>query len=418
MTAESEATVEIVRLGALGDGVGEGSRGPIFVAGALPGERVRAAVAGERGHVIEMLQTSPERARPICPHFAQCGGCVAQHMSERLQRGWKLQTVVVALQHRGLAPPVMDTLSVGPHSRRRTVLTARRSEGGSLALGYSAEGSHELVAIESCPVLVPEIERVLPALGRIAVHAISGIGDARMTVLAAREGLDVAVEGPRPVTEPARRALLAREATSAGVVRLLVGGEPILMACPPIVDLGGVAVAIPAGGFVQASAAAEQAMRAIVVDAVGRAKRVADLFAGAGAFSFALARRAEVLAVDSDAALIGALAHAARHTPGLKPIKTLVRDLFREPLSRRELDAFEAVVIDPPRAGAKTQSEAIARSKVPVIVAVSCNPATLARDLRVLVDGGYEIERVVPVDQFVFAAHVEAVAVLRRAKRA
>lgn len=418
MTDETKAVLEIVRLGAHGDGVAEGEKGPLFIAGALPGERVLAVLAGERGRVVELLRASPERAQPICAHFATCGGCIAQHMSEGLQRDWKRHTVVEALNHRGLMPTVAETVFVGPHSRRRAVLTARRTSNGSISLGFSAEGSHELVAIESCPVLVKEIERALPALGKIAANAISAKGDARMTVLAAREGLDVAIEGPRPVSEPARRALLARDATLAGVVRLQIGGEPIVMSCSPTIDLGGVGVGIPAGGFVQASAHAEEAMRAISVEAIGRAKRVADLFAGAGAFSFALARRAEVLAVDSDASLIGALGNAARHAPGLKPIKTLVRDLFREPLSRRELDAFDAVLIDPPRSGAKAQSEAIARSKVPVVVAVSCNPATLARDLRVLVDGGYEVERVVPVDQFVFAAHVEAVAVLRRPKKA
>lgn len=158
-------------------------------------------------------------------------------------------------------------------------------------------------------------------------------------------------------------------------------------------------------------------MREIALAAVGKAKRVVDLFCGAGAFTFALARKAEVVAVDSDAALVAALTTAARHAPGLKPIKAMVRDLFAEPLSRRELDAFDAVLLDPPRPGAKGQAEAIARSKVPVVVAISCNPATLARDARILVDGGYVIEKVVPIDQFVFTAHVEAVAIFRRAKR-
>jgi 23S rRNA (uracil1939-C5)-methyltransferase len=188
------------------------------------------------------------------------------------------------------------------------------------------------------------------------------------------------------------------------------------MRAKPLLRVAGVAVEPPPGAFVQAAAEAEAAMTALAVEAVGkaRARRIADLFCGLGAFTFALARTARVLAIDADRAMVTALAAAARGATGLKPIEAKVRDLFRDPLSPRELNSFDAVVFDPPRAGAKTQAEAIAASKVKTIVAVSCNPQTLARDLRALVDGGYRLERAVAIDQFLFTSHLEAVAILVR----
>jgi 23S rRNA (uracil1939-C5)-methyltransferase len=412
MTAETRE-VDIVRLGARGDGVAETSAGPVFVAGALPGERVCAGVEGNRGHIVEVLRASPERIAPICPHFGMCGGCAAQHMSEVVYRDWKRSMVVEAFRHRGLDPEIADVVLTGTHSRRRAVLTARRI-GGEVLLGYHAEGAHDLVNIAQCPVLVADIEQALPALREIATLALGLAKDARLTVLATDAGLDVDVAGAPPMSQPDQRSELARLASANRVARLMVGGEPVMLNQAPVIEIGGTRVSLPPGGFVQASASAEAAMREITLGAVGKARRVADLFCGAGTFTFALARKADVLAVDGDAVLIGALTQAARHTSGLRPVTARVRDLFREPLSRKELDGFDAVVIDPPRAGAKAQTEAIARSKIGVVVAVSCNPATLARDARILVDGGYAIERVMPIDQFVFAAHVEAVAVLRK----
>lgn len=407
--------VEIVRLGAHGDGIAETPEGNLFVPGALPGERVRVEREGQWGRLREVLQSSPARIAPICTHFGSCGGCSAQHIGGAVYPGWKRQMVVDAFRHVGLDPDVGETVGVGAHSRRRAVLTVRRF-GSSAALGYSAEGTHDLVAINQCPVLVPALEAALPALRMIAGIAMGSAKEARLTVLAADLGFDVDIAGLPPVTEPERRAILARQCIAAGVVRLIVGGDPVMMGTAPGLDFGGVRVALPPAGFVQASATAEQALRQIAIEAAGKSKKAADLFCGAGAFTFALAARAEVLAVDSDAGLLAGLAEGARFATGRKRITTKLRDLFQEPLSRKELEPFDVVVMDPPRAGAKAQSEALARSKVPLVVAISCNPATLARDARILVDGGYAIERVAPVDQFVYAQHVEAVAVFRRTR--
>ncbi len=198
------------------------------------------------------------------------------------------------------------------------------------------------------------------------------------------------------------------------MARLTVGKESVALGGAPEVDLSGVAVKLPPDAFLQASREAEAEMVGLVREKVGGAKRVADLFAGVGTFTLALARSASVAAYEVDDAALAALAEDARKTLKLKPVRTSVRDLFRSPLSVKELDAFDAVVFDPPRAGASAQVAQIAKSRMPMLVAVSCNPGTLARDLRILVDGGYRITRVVPVDQFLFSPHIEVVAHLER----
>ena len=281
-------------------------------------------------------------------------------------------------------------------------------------LGFHAEGSDRVVGLAECPVMAPAIVAALPLLRRLAAVLLANGRDAQVTVTATVDGLDVAFDGDGLATGAGERAALARGVVGSGIVRLTCGSDLIVQRMVPTSWFGDATVGLPSGAFIQATAEAELEIATTIARAVGKSKRVADLFAGVGTFSFALARRARVLAIDSDRAAIEALAAASRHVQGLKPIETRVRDLLREPLSRKELEGLDAVVFDPPRAGAKRQAEMLARSQVPIVVAVSCNPATLARDARILVDGGYRLGEVVPIDQFVWSTHVEAVAVFRR----
>jgi 23S rRNA (uracil1939-C5)-methyltransferase len=419
--------LKIAALGAQGDGIAETAAGRVHVAFALPGERV---APGGEGVPRLLSQPSPERAAPVCRHFGVCGGCAAQHMGERLYGVWKRGIVVAALAQRGLAADVGPLYRVAPGTRRRAVLTARREvrAPGRIALGYHRRRSTELVDIVECPVLVPQIAVQLPALRAIA--AALAAGEVRLTVLATPAGLDVAAEAGRGRLAPAAAAGIARIAAQHRLARVAVDGEIVVeRAAPVLTTSGGHEIAVPPGAFVQAVEEAERAMAGLAVAAVGTAKRVADLFCGVGTFTFDLAARARVLALDRDPAAIAALAASARRAParahgrahgrawGLRPIEAKVRDLFHAPLSPKELEAFDAVVLDPPRAGARAQAQQLARAGVPTVVAVSCDPGTLARDARLLVDGGYAIESVTPIDQFLFSAHVEAVAVLRRAPR-
>lgn len=405
--------IEIVRLGGEGDGVGEGSAGAVYVPRALPGERV--VLGADGAWTVQGDASSQRRSEALCPHFPACGGCTLQHMDETLYRAWKSQLLTSALARQGLNVVVEPMLSVPLHSRRRATLSGRHTPSG-FVFGFHAIRSHEIVPITQCAVLAPAIVGALEGLRQIAARAAPRPdGEARLSVLATRDGLDVTVSAGRGPPDRLMVTDLARIVAPVPVVRLTVNGETAVQRATPTIPLAGVDVVPPPAAFLQAVAEAETAMSRIILEALSkRTKHVADLFAGLGTFSFALAARAQVHAYDSDRTSIEALTRAARGAAGLKPITTTVRDLFRDPLSPNELARFDAVVFDPPRAGAKGQAETLARSKVRRVVAVSCNPATLARDVALLVEGGYVIERVVPIDQFLYTPHLESVVVLGR----
>ncbi|MGE5260588.1 MAG: class I SAM-dependent RNA methyltransferase [Actinomycetota bacterium] len=412
MTAEV-AEVEIARLGSGGDGVAEGPGGPIYVPFTLPGERVVITLepGSDRGALLDVLTPSPDRIAPVCPYFGDCGGCALQHMAEGAYLAWKREQVTTALKSRGLAAEVEPVRPVALGSRRRATLALGRSADGP-TLGYHRARSHNLIDVAACPVLSPRITDSLTRLKQALAPLLGGKREARVTVTDTESGLDILLEGARP--SPASLGACAGQAGALGVARLTAGKESIVLGAAPEVDLSGVQVKLPPGAFLQASREAEGEMVALVREGVSGAKRIADLFAGLGTFAFALARSGQVDAYEADDAALAALAEAARKTSKLKPVRTFVRDLFRSPLVAKELAVYDAVVFDPPRAGASAQAAQLAKSPVPALVAVSCNPGTLARDLRVLVEGGYRITRVVPVDQFLFSPHIEVVAHLER----
>jgi len=403
--------VGVTRLGAQGDGIVETPDGPVYIPFALPGERWRLA----EGEPAERLTASSDRQEPVCRHFGRCGGCVAQHMSPDLYRDWKTAALLQAFASRGIDIEPAPMRTVAAHSRRRAFLGVAR-RGGDVVLGFREEGSHVLVDLSECPVLDPAIVRAFPALRELARLALPADAGGRLIVTRTDGGLDVAIENAqaRHKLGPDVSAALARRASESGLQRFSVDGNVIYMDRVASLTLGGVRVELPPGAFLQAVPEAEAIMIELVTAAVGKGRQVADLFSGLGTFTFPLARKARVLAVDSERRSIEALEKAGRGASGLKPISTKVRDLMREPLSRGELSDVDAVVLDPPRAGAKAQAEMLAKSRVPRAVMVSCNPATLARDARILIDGGYRLETVTPVDQFIFARHLEAVAVFRR----
>lgn len=405
-----DQVLDITALGAQGDGIAVVDGARLYVPFALPGERVRRPEGEGLPDIVSA--PSPDRVAPVCRHFGVCGGCAAQHMSDALYAAWKRDQVVAAFAQRGLEPDIAPLVRVAPGTRRRAVLTAKVRDGRAL-LGFHRQRSHDLVDVQECPVLLPAIVDKLPALRALCAGLPQG--EARVTVLATRAGLDVAIEGVR-APAGAAMARLVSLALEGGVARLTLAGAPLVERAVPTLPVGGVETAVPPGVFVQAVAEAERALVQRVVDATEGARRVADLFCGVGTFALPLAAGARVLAVDSHAPAIAALRAAAQRRQGLKPIETKVRDLFREPLSSLELKAFDAVVFDPPRAGAVAQARQLAQSSVKTLVAVSCDAGTLARDVRLLVDGGYAIESVTPIDQFLYAPHVEIVAVLRRTR--
>jgi len=406
--------LDIARLGAQGDGVADTPTGPVFVPYVLPGERVQAEVRGERARLIAVLSPSPNRVAPVCRHFTHCGGCALQHVERGTYLAWKRDSVATAFGARGILAPVGHVVMVGLGARRRATFSARRT-GRGIVLGFFEARGHEIVDLQECPVTASAIVRALPGLKRLVEPLVTQKFPVRLTVTLAANGLDVALEDLPAELPPEIRERLAREAAAASLARVTVAGDTLYQSTVPAVRFSEANVVLPPRAFLQAAPAAEAEMVRLVTAAAAGAKRVADLFCGLGTFTFPLAERAPVLAVDGDKQAIAALQGAAKRAPGLKPIDTKVRDLFREPLAGKELEGFEAVVFDPPRAGAAAQAAALAGSKVQTVIAVSCNPATLARDARILIDGGFKLEAVTPIDQFLYSPHVEAVAVFRRA---
>jgi 23S rRNA (uracil1939-C5)-methyltransferase len=408
------AELHIASVGAQGDGI---AAGPTYVPLTLPGERVRARIEGDRGELLDVLEASPERVAPVSPHYGECGGCALQHWAAEPYLAWKREQVRLALARERLETDIAETAPCPPASRRRLALHARPGRGGAI-LGFKARRSWRLVEVVECPVADPALVAAFPALRTLAVAFFEHPKSApTLHVTRTLSGLDVDVTGVERKSGglSADSRLRAAEAAAAGdFARVTMSGEIVYQARQPAVRLGPATVALPPGAFLQATEHAERVMGDLAVEAVRGARSIADLFCGVGTFTFRLAELAPVLAADASEAGIRALRSAVATAPGLKPIMAEPRDLFRRPVSAEELKRTEAVVLDPPRAGAAVQTAEVARSKAATVVGVSCNPATFARDARLLVDAGFRLERVTPVDQFLWSPHIELVGVFRR----
>jgi 23S rRNA (uracil1939-C5)-methyltransferase len=401
----------IARLGSRGEGVADTAAGAVYVPYALPGETAEVEPwpgHADRRHLAKLDVASPERIAPICPHFGVCGGCALQHLASTRYRDWKRGLVVTALARAGLDAPVGDLIDAHGHGRRRAVFHARRSARDVLEVGFAALKAHHVVAIDRCPILAPALSGAIAAAWDIAEVLASVCKPLDIQITATDTGLDVDVRGSGPLTA-ADTTALAHVAERQNLARLTRHGEIVAQRTPSMLGVGRALVMLPPGAFLQATNAGETILAQLVATQCEGAKTVADLFCGIGPFALRLAERAQVTAVDSDKDAVDALRRAAAATPGLKPVAAQQRDLFRRPLMPRELDRLDAVVFDPPRQGAEAQARALAASAVSTVVAVSCNPVTFARDARILVDGGYRIMHIVPVDQFLFSAHVEVV---------
>ena len=406
----------IDHVGHRGDGVALGGLEAIYVPYALGGETVEVEeVHGhpDRRRLLAIDIPSPERITPFCPHFGVCGGCAIQHWQDDAYRAWKHHLVVETLQQAKLECEVAPLIDAHGAGRRRITLHARLGTHDVLKVGFAAAGSHDVIPVDRCPILDPGLNGALDAAWALAEPLTKMGKPLDFQVTATSNGLDIDVRGSGPLTA-AMITTLSRLAETHRLARLTRHGELVLMRNAPDVTIGTAQVTLPPGSFLQATTAGEEALAALVEKHAGRARHIADLFCGVGPFALRLARRARVSAFDSDAGAVASLQKAATATSGLKPVKAEARDLFRRPLMPPELRDYDAVVFDPPRQGAQAQSQQLAASKVPVVIAVSCNTATFARDAKILVDGGYKLEAVTPVDQFRHTPHVELVARLAR----
>lgn len=413
----TEAVVTVSALGRHGHGIAEAGEGRLFVPYSLPTEKVRVNITGDRVEIIEIIEPAKDRVEPVCPHFGQCGGCAVQHMQEVAYFEWKRGIVTIALQHQGLdidVEPVVDAHGAG---RRRVTLHALR-QGAIVQVGFMQARSHKLNDIQTCAVLAPVLSGAINLARELGECLLAPDRGMDVQLTGSDTGLACNITGTDAVCAIGydRHMALTELAGAYDLARLALDGDVVVERQKPQLRFGAALVTAPAGAFLQATKRGEQVLSGLVTEhltAIG-SKAVADLFCGVGPYALRLAEQARVLAADSNAASVDALAAAVRHTQNLKPVETVVRDLFDNPVTADELNEFDAVVLNPPRAGASAQVAELASSRVRHVIAVSCDPSTFARDARVLVEGGYALERVTPVDQFKWAAHVEVVGFFRR----
>ncbi|TCD13444.1 class I SAM-dependent RNA methyltransferase [Oricola cellulosilytica] len=412
-------TLQIGHLGARGDGVSSLGDAPVFVPFTLPGEEATIVMDGRSASLLSISDPSADRVEPVCPHFGTCGGCALQHMALPAYRAWKASLFEKAFASRNLdTSAIKPAQFCEPHTRRRAVFSAIRTDAG-VQLGFLQAGSNRVVDLRECHVISPAIDAGRPKLKALTAAFLPPAKTVHVTVNETVSGLDIAVDGKFTLGEGAKRR--AADALSAtNFVRLTVNGEIVLELKRPLVKFGDIAVSPPPGAFLQAVPAMEESMAALVCDHMAKSKRVADLYAGCGTFAVRIAKASTVHVVEADGAALRSLDRGVRDAGGfgLRQVTTEKRDLARRPLTAQELKPFDGVVFDPPRAGAEAQTREIAASTVQRVAAVSCNPETLARDLRILVDAGFRLRSVTPIDQFIWTPHLEAVALLDRLKSA
>ncbi|MEP3295195.1 MAG: class I SAM-dependent RNA methyltransferase [Pseudoruegeria sp.] len=402
-------SVTIERLGHLGDGI---AAGPVFANMTLPGEVIEGEIVGDRIVAPKIITPSPDRVRALCRHFKSCGGCLMQHASDDLVAQWKQDIVVTALTAQGLSTEFRPVDTSPSHSRRRAILSGRRTKKGSI-VGFHGRGSDAIIEISECHLLDPQLFAQLEFLKELTVLGASRKGEVTFILVQTLGGVDVAASNMRELDGPLRLELTALGA-KAGLARLCWNGEVIAEWHSAIQKFGKAKVNPPPGAFLQATLEGEVTLLRATQEAVGDAKRVVDLFSGCGTFSLPLANTAELHAVEGVSDMLNALSNGWRAAPGLKRVSTETRDLFRRPLTPDEFKSFDAVVIDPPRAGAEAQVTEIAQSTINRIAYVSCSPQTFARDAKILAEAGFKLDWVQVVDQFRWSNHVELAACLTR----
>lgn len=414
-------TLTIDHLGRQGDGVARTPEGPVFVPRTLPGEVVRAYVDNRRGEMIEIIEPGPDRIEPACRHFGTCGGCALQHMSRKSYLSWKREQVENALRKNGITFPVADLIPVSPGTRRRAAFSFRAARDG-VHLGFHARKSDEVVSPRECPILHPALEKQLVSqpgsktsgpLARLAAMVVRAKREERMVATLGRNGITIDMTGRAPGANRFHSQELW-DAT-APFWKVFLNDELAGMdQADDVIDSGGFELSVPPGAFLQATPEAEAALVNHAITFLKDCKSCADLFCGIGTFTLPLAKFATVLAVESDHGALNALKKTAARTKKIKQIKTLRRHLFKHPMSRMELKKIDGVLFDPPRAGAAAQCEQLVKSAVGRVAAISCNPVSFARDARILIDGGFTMLSLQPVDQFLWSPHIELAATFER----
>ena len=421
-----QITVTVDTLGARGDGIGQFEGKPVYVTGGMPGETILVEVTdvkknGINGKIAEILTASPDRQAPPCKHFGKCGSCQLQHLNRRVYADWIRSRAEFALKQQGISNTLFeDAFIAEPATRRRLALKALKTSA-KLVLGFNKLSSHQIEDLDECLVADADLAKLFQPLRQLLWNVLPNALLSTVHLTKTDTGIDLVVETATELELSARELctdfanhhdLGAFHWNNAGFL------DPVIIRREPVMKFAGARVPVPPAAFLQAIEASERRMVEVVVDACAGAKRVADLFCGIGTFTFPLAREFQVLAVEGArealASVEGGRNTAVASGVQLRQIVTKHRDLFRRPLSEKELAGFDVVVMDPPRAGAEAQATELAKSSVETVVSVSCNPNTFARDARILIDGGFRLRSVTPIDQFLWSPHLELIGIFQR----
>lgn len=414
--------VKIEELGGRGDGIVREGGNITYVSYSAPGDVADIKLTGSKGRIKHIHQKSQHRVDAVCPHFTKCGGCTLQHIEADYYKIWKESLAKTALSNQGISDVVINPIEVSPlGSRRRTTLQAVRLNTGDVVLGYAEKGSHNLIDVEHCPILMPEIVNFIAPQRAFLAKIMDKKEKMAVQVTCGENGLDVVIEGKgeaglklrMDLAEFAEENDLARVSWLDRSLRNTYF-ETLAERRKPYVTFNGNRVFFPPGSFLQATVQGQNLLTKIMLDGITGANRVVDLFSGSGTFSIAAAGVANVHAVENNEEMLTALKNSSNLMTGIKLVSTELRDLFLRPLLPHELNEFDVAIIDPPRAGAKHQMQEILNSDIKKLVMISCNPVTFARDVQNLVAAGFKMGPVTPVDQFLFSPHLEIVSVFER----
>lgn len=426
MTDKVSHTVELIiqSLNQQGLGIASWQGKEVRVPFTAAGDRVRVEIIAEEADFISAklltrLQNGQDYIQAPCSHFEKCGGCTLQHVKPETYQEWKWQSLIAAFQQYALTIDPSPLFSVSPKTRRRVNLIASKNVYGQLLLGFQRYRSHEIIDIQECPVMLPELERLLNPLRHILQAILKKRQEIEVFLIKADNGIDMLLKA-KIVLSVQSRLLLTEFAGLNRLCRLTFqqegkGFDMIYQETAPVIYWQQTALPLPPAAFIQPTKASENYMQELIGDYLRPAQKIADLFAGCGTFSFPLAKSGKTVhAIEGHMLAIEAMNKAANRFQLSARLTTECRNLAKHPLSMQELNMFDAVIFDPPRQGALPQMQQLAFSHVPYVVAVSCNPETLARDLQILTQHGYRLEKIFPVDQFLWSTHLEAVALLKR----
>ncbi|MBX7146864.1 MAG: methyltransferase [Alphaproteobacteria bacterium] len=412
-------------LGVKGDGISHWREQTVFLPYTLPGEIVEASLIDQekgqfRGYDININKISTERIRPVCQHFMECGGCTAQHMHQNLYQQWKMNTLKSILDKYSFKTNILPLSRVPQKQRRRAQLKIFKNNTET-KLGFHDLASHKLTDLQACFVLHPNITDLFEPLRTLIKHIPQSNFKARIDCTVTDTGLDLFIETHIPL-DLSSRSLLMDFALAHNIIRLCYGASKkifdlIIQTQKPEIIFDPIHIPFMPNIFLQPTKFGEKKIIEIIFNGIGKSKKILDLFAGCGPFSFALSnKKLTVHAYEGEKNSVEAALHAIKHYNLQNKLSFRQRDLFLEPLTGNELKEFDCAIFNPPRAGALKQAITLAKSNIPLIIGVSCNPATFVRDAEILREGGYILQEIHPIDQFLWSHHLELVAIFSKNK--